>query len=97
MAPNNPQSPVTPGQSVPANGEPEVAKLQRECEQLRQSLTAAEKERDHYRSMFYAYMRATVTDDEKADMESYVRDLVENGGVSFREELNQIMQARGMR
>ena len=95
MAPTNPQSAGSTDQISCANGEPEVSKLQRECEQLRRSLAAAEKERDDYRSMFFAYMRATVTVEEKAAMERYVRDLMEDGGVSFREGLNQLKQARG--
>ena len=85
MAPIIPQTTGTTGQSSPGNGEGDVSKLQCECEQLRRLLAAAEKDRDDYRSMFYAYMRATVTDEEKADMEQYVRDIRENGGMSFRE------------
>jgi len=57
-------------------------------------LAAAEKERDDYRSKLYAYLRATVTEEDKADMERYVRDVRENGGVSFREALDQLKQDR---
>jgi hypothetical protein len=95
MVPINSQIPGTTATSSPGNGELNFIQLQKECEQLRQSLAAVEKERDEYRSMFYAYMRATVTDEDKADLERCVRDVTENGGVPFRELLNQHRQSRG--
>ena len=94
MAPIIPQSTSTTGQTSSGNGEAEISKLQRECEQLRRSLAAAEKERDENRSMLYAYIRSTITDEEKAETEKWAKDILETGGEPVSVLLDYIKNAK---
>ena len=78
--------------SIANNGEPEVDRLRKECDRLRRSLAEAEAKRDDFRHLLYAHIRESLTEEDKAELEREARDVIENGGVPFRDVLDELLK-----
>ncbi len=76
------------------NGDQELDRLRMECERLRRSLAEVQAERDDFRHLFYASLRATVTEQEKAETEQWARALIEHGGRPISELRDLIEELR---